>query len=73
MSQNKSAARTRHTRKARLIALAAAGMIAGSTGLAVATTASQVLPAGTIAGPNNPPTCTSGYVLVNNICELHNN
>ena len=53
MSQNQSAARTQHTRKARLkslaarpalIALAAAGMIAGSTGIAVAATSSSTHP-----------------------------
>jgi hypothetical protein len=73
MSQNQSPAPTRHTRKARLIALAAAGMIAGSAGMAIAVTASQALPSAPIASPNNPPTCPQGYVLINNICELPNN
>jgi len=80
MSQNQSTARTRHTRNplkslaARpLIALATAGMIAGSTGLAVVATASSALPAGTIAGPNNPPTCPQGYILVGAQCQLPNN
>ena len=50
MSQNESAARTQHTGKARLkslaarpavIALVAAGMIAGSTGMAVAVAATS--------------------------------
>jgi hypothetical protein len=81
MSQNQSAARTQHTRKARLqslaarpamIALAAAGMIAGSTGIAVAATASPALPAASAALGGNTPVCMPGYVLKDNICTLEN-
>ena len=45
MSQKQSAIRTQRTRKERLIALVAAGMIAGSAGLAVAATSSSAPPA----------------------------
>ena len=81
MSQNQSAARTPHTRTARLkslaarpalIALVAAGMIAGSTGMAVAATALSAHPAGLSATGQNPPTCQPGYVLVNNVCVSQN-
>lgn len=81
MSQNQSAARTPHTRKARLkslaarpalIALVAAGMIAGSTGMAVAATASSAHPAAPTATGGNPPTCQTTYVVINNICVPKN-
>jgi hypothetical protein len=41
MSQKRSAIRTRRTGKERLIALVAAGMLAGSAGLAVAASSSS--------------------------------
>jgi hypothetical protein len=44
MSQKQSAIRTQRARKERLIALVAAGMIAGSAGLAVAATSSSAPP-----------------------------
>ncbi len=69
MSQNQSTARTPHTRKARLkalaarpalIALAAAGVIAGSTGLAAAASSPAHLAAHTASAeqPCSPyPAC----------------
>jgi hypothetical protein len=81
MSQNESAARTQHTRTARLkslaarpalVALVAAGMIAGSTGMAVAATSSSAHPAALTATGGNPPTCQTGYIVVNNVCFLRN-
>ena len=51
MSQNQSAARTQRTRQERLIALVAAGLIAGSADLAVAATSSSAPPAAQAAGP----------------------
>jgi hypothetical protein len=81
MSRNQSTARTQQTRKARLqslavrpamIALAAAGMIAGSTGIAVAATASSAAPVASAAAGGSPPNCQPGYVLKNNICVLRN-
>lgn len=55
-----------------LIALGAAGAIAGSIGMAVAVTASQALQAAPMASPNNPPTCQPGYILINSLCVLPN-
>jgi len=77
MSQNQSAAPTRHTRTARLkslaarpalIALVAAGAIAGSTGMAVTVTASPAHTAPAMAWVPNGPNCQPGWIIVNNIC-----
>jgi hypothetical protein len=66
MSHNKSTARTQNTRKTwlkslaatpALLALVAAGMIAGSTGIAVAVTSSSAHPAAVLADAWDPCGC----------------